>query len=330
MVNQKFKIIRKVFMVLTVFFAVYIGNIVFFPRVLPNKTYQITVNKDQNIRVLAKSLEENKIIRDRHIFLWILRMMGDDRKIAAGLYVLHDNVSMWDIISRLTSGHPDQISITIIDGLRFSQIKAYIDGVNSIKHITQNMTEEQLKDLLKISEPSLEGLLYPSTYFFAPGQSDLEVYQAAYKLMQVKLNSIYAQRESYVHFTTPYQMLVLASLIQKETNSPKDMLQISTVFNNRLGIGMRLQDDPAVFYGLHNIEKIDRKDFAIDTPYNTYLHSGLPPTPICIPSESAIIAASKPLNDSKLLYFVAVGKGETKFTPNFTQHKKMIKKYLKK
>ncbi len=93
---------------------------------------------------------------------------------------------------------------------------------------------------------------------------------------------------------------------------------------------MKLQDDPAVFYGLHNIEKITRKDFLIDTPYNTYLHTGLPPTPICIPSESAILAASQPLKHMNLLYFIAIGRGETKFAPSFKEHKKYIKKYIKK
>jgi UPF0755 protein len=257
-------------------------------------------------------------------------MLGYDRKILAGLYVLHNNVSMWDVISRITSGKPDQISVTIIDGLRFLQIKAYIDSLENIKHITNNMSEEEIKTLLKIKAPNLEGLFYPSTYFIAPGQSDLEIYNHAYNLMQVKLAALFAERTANTHYTNSYQMLILASLIQKETSNNEDMLQVSTVFNNRLARGMKLQDDPAVFYGLHNATKIDHKDFLIDTQYNTYLHPGLPPTPICIPGERAIIAASKPLNNPNLLYFIAIGKGETRFATSFDKHKAMIKKYLKK
>lgn len=327
---SRLKLIRKSFLVLVVFFAAYIGNIVFFPRNLPNKNFQIIIDKDQNMHYLASELEKNHIIADKHIFLLILRIMGEDRKVVAGLYVLHNNVSMWDVISRITSGHPDQISVTIIEGVRFSGIKSYIDGLPNIKHITNKLSEDDLKALLKISAPNLEGLFYPTTYFIAPGQSDLEIYNNAYNLMQTKLSAIYAKKSSNTHYTTPYQMLILASLIQKETANNEDMLQIATVFNNRLGIGMKLQDDPAVFYGLHNIEKIDRKDFSIDTKYNTYLHAGLPPTPICIPGESAIIAASHPLNNSEILYFIAVGKGQTKFAESYDKHKAMIKKYLKK
>lgn len=327
---SKLKLLQKTFLVLVVLFVAYIGNVVFFPRPIPNKRLEIIINKDQNMHHLASQLEAEDVIANRHIFLWILRTTGYDRKILAGLYVLHGNVSMWDVISRIASGKPDQISVTIIDGLRFLQIKEYIDGLQNIKHITANMSEEQLKLLLRISATNLEGVFYPSTYFIAPGQSDLEIYNHAYNLMKNKLDMIFAKRAKNTHYTTAYQMLILASLIQKETANNNDMLQVATVFNNRLGLGMRLQDDPAVFYGLHNVDKIERKDFLIDTKYNTYLHAGLPPTPICIPSESAIIAASQPLNNPKLLYFIAVGKGETKFAPSYDKHKAMIKKYLRK
>lgn len=328
--SPRLKLLRKTFLVLVVLFAAYIGNVVFFPRAIPNKRLQIIINKDQNMHHLAAQLEAENVIANRHIFLLILRAMGYDRRVMAGLYVLHGNVSMWDVVSRITSGKPDQISVTIIEGLRFSQVKEYIDGLQNIKHITNGMSDGQLKSLLKIKAPNLEGVFYPSTYFIAPGQSDLEIYNHAYNLMQNKLNLLFAQRAKNTHYATPYQMLILASLIQKETANNNDMLQVATVFNNRLGLGMRLQDDPAVFYGLHNVDKIERKDFLIDTKYNTYLHAGLTPTPICIPSESAIIAASHPLDNPKLLYFIAVGKGETKFAPSYDKHKALIKKYLKK
>lgn len=330
MQDNRFKLTRKISLIIIMLAAIYIGNVVFFPYRLPNKTYKVIINKDQNLHQIATILENDKVISNQHIFLWILHLLGKDRKVSAGLYVINNNVSMWDVITRIVSGHPDQISVTIVDGLRFAEIKNYIDTLDNIKHLTTNMSEKQLKNLLKIPSPNLEGAFYPSTYFIAPGQSDLEIYHIAYNMMQNKLNSIFLKRSPIVHYQTPYQMLILASLIQKETSKKNDMFQIATVFNNRLGLKMRLQDDPSVFYGLHNKEKISRNDFSIDTPYNTYLHSGLPPTPICTPSEEALLAASDPMRDSTILYFIATKSGDTKFAPTYQEHKKMLKKYWKK
>jgi UPF0755 protein len=154
--------------------------------------------------------------------------------------------------------------------------------------------------------------------------------QNAYKLMQTKLSAVWQVKNTNALYTTPYQLLTMASLIQKETNNESDMLQISTVFNNRLRSNMRLQDDPAVFYGLGNKDVITRADFAIDTPYNTYLHNGLPPSPICIPSQAALNAAANPGDDYKLLYFIAIGNGKSKFSTSYQEHTEAVNKYLKK
>jgi UPF0755 protein len=327
---SKFKIAQKITLVLFVVVAIYIGNVVFFPRAIPTQEYQLIINKDEPVYLVAVDLYKNSIISNKRVFLLILRALGADKNISAGMYSFKSNISMWGVLSRIKSGHPDQISFTIIEGLRFSQIKEEIDSLRNIKHLTTSLSESQLKAMLKIPYPNLEGVFYPSTYFVAPGQSDLEIYQSAYKLMQNKLTTLYAKKSGVVHYVGPYQMLILASLIQKETANKNDMINVATVFNNRLGVGMKLQDDPAVFYGLHNIEKIHRKDFLIDTKYNTYLHEGLTPTPICTPSEEALFAASQPLNKPELLYFIAVGNGQTKFAPSYDEHKAMIRKYLKK
>jgi UPF0755 protein len=177
----------------------------------------------------------------------------------------------------------------------------------------------------------MEGLLYPSTYFIAPNQPDLEVMRISYRLMQSKLADLWVNKnKNATNYQDPYQLLVMASLIQKETSDKEDMYQISTVFNNRLRTNMRLQDDPAVFYGLNNKATITRADFKIDTPYNTYLHNGLPPTPICTPSQSALAAAANPGDDYKLLYFVAIGNGKTKFSYSYGEHSQAVNQYLKK
>ena len=327
---QRHSIFTKLILICAVIAAVYIGQVVFFPRPIPNKTFRLIIEKNQSLSYLATDLQSNHIIPNRQVFLILLRVLGRDKKVTAGLYILKDSMSTWDLVARITNGHPDQISITILDGWSFKELKQYIDGIPEIKHLSTNLTEEELKNILKIDTPNLEGVFYPETYFIAPQQTDLEVYQQAYKFMQLRLHTLYLARTTNSYYINSYQLLIMASLIQKETASVPDMQLVSTVFNNRLKQGMKLQDDPAVFYGLHHPERVTRKDFQIDTPYNTYLHFGLPPTPICIPSEKALAAAAQPLNKPELLYFLAIGGGKTKFSTSYHEHRGLINHYLDK
>ncbi len=330
MAMKRTKLFSKVILVAFIMFAVYFGNVVFFPHRIPNNSYQLIVDKNESISLLTRELKKHDIIMNEQIFRGLLRIRGKDRKVVAGLYILKDSMSTWGIISRITNGHPDQISVTIIDGWGISQVRNYINSLQNIQHITKNLTDEQLRNMLKISWPSLEGAFFPSTYFIAPNQTDLEIYQQAHKLLQAKLANLYLIRSTQASYTSSYQLLIMASLIQKETSDIADMQLVSTVFNNRLRKGMKLQDDPAVFYGLRNQAKVTHQDFQTDTPYNTYLRFGLPPTPICTPSEYALNAASKPLNKPELLFFVAIGGGKTKFSSTYNEHKSAISKYLKK
>ena len=270
---------------------------------------------------LEKTTLPNLGSQNRHIFRLILEISHKDRKVTAGLYFLKGPISTWGLIERITNGRPDEISVTFLDGWSFTQIRNYLNGLSDIQHLLLKMSDTDVKNMLKIDYPNLEGLFFPETYFIAPGQSDIEVLQIAYRLMQSKLTDLYLNRSAFAQYTSPYQLLIMASLIQKESANPEDMYLISTVFNNRLRIHMKLQDDPAVFYGLSGKKSVIRRpDFQIDTPYNTYLHEGLPPTPITTPSYTALAAASQPLNRPTLLYFIAVGHGRTRFSTTYSQH----------
>jgi UPF0755 protein len=326
---KKSSLIWKSLLISFVIIAFYIAYMVFLPRKIPAQEYQIVIDKNQSMSKLATQLHDANIIPNRRLFLLILRLMHEDKKVSAGLYILKDPISTWGLIARITSGRPDQISITLIDGWSLAQVRDYINKLDNIQHLSTNLSDDELRSMLKITWPSLEGAFYPSTYFVAPNQTDLEIYQNAYKLMQNKLNALYVQRSTSSYYTSPYQMLIMASLIEKETSNPNDMFLISTVFNNRLRAGMKLQDDPAVFYGLGNQKHITRKDFQIDTPYNTYIHFGLPPTPICTPSLNALLAASSPTNNPQLLYFVAIGNGKTKFSSSYNTHVSLVNRYVK-
>ena len=328
--NNKIKLFTKVLLVAFVFFSGVLGYTVFYPHKIPNNSYQLVVDINENVSEIATDLNTHEIIQNKIIFRGLLRILRRDKKVAAGLYFLKNSMSTWDIVSRVTNGKPDQISVTIIDGWNVEQVRNYVNGLPNIKHTTIAFTDDELKKSLKITYPSLEGLFYPSTYFIAPNQSDLEIYQQAYRLMQRKLTELYTKRSTVSIYSNPYQMLTMASLIQKETSNKEDMVLVATVFNNRIKTGMKLQDDPSVFYGLRNQKKVCRKSFQLDTPYNTYTRFGLPPTPICIPSYYAMEAASQPKDNPELLYFLAIGSGKTKFSKTYNEHKSAINKYLNK
>lgn len=331
--HKKTNIFIKLILLVFVICSIYIGNVVFFPASIPQENYQLIIDKQVSIRVLAHDLEAKGIIKNARVFLFLLRIRRDDKKITAGLYILKQPISTWRLIARITNGHPDQLSVTLIDGWSIGQIRDYINNLENIRHITKTMSNDELRNALKIDAPSLEGIFFPSTYFVAPNQTDLEIYQVAYRTLQSKLVKLYTSKSPNAYYTSPYQMLIMASLIQKETSRLDDMYLVSTVFNNRLKRGMKLQDDPAVFYGLlhgRSDGKVTRSDFQIDTPYNTYLREGLPPTPICTPSYAALVAASQPQNKPELLYFVAIGSGKTRFSTTYDEHLDAVNKYLKK
>jgi UPF0755 protein len=328
--HKKFRLLAKLLLVGFVVFAGLLGYRVFYPHQIPNNSYQLVVDMNENVSGIANDLSAHGIIKDKFLFRGLLRLLGRDRKVAAGLYFLKNSMSTWDIVFRITNGKPDQISVTFIDGWSLEQIRSYVNGLSNIQHLTSGFSDEDLKTSLKIDLPSLEGVFYPSTYFIAPNQTDLEIYQQAYRLMQKKLTELYSKRSAVSIYSNPYQMLTMASLIQKETGKKEDMFLVSTVFNNRIRKGMKLQDDPAVFYGLRKQKTVSRKDFQLDTPYNTYTRFGLPPTPICTPSYNALVAASQPLDKPDLLFFLAIGSGKTKFSNTYDEHKSAVNKYLKK
>jgi UPF0755 protein len=251
--------------------AIYVGYLLFMPHKLANnKPFTINITKGESVRKIASELEQAKVIANPRIFSLIIRVLNKDRYITAGQYLINRPMSMFEVIRRLTNGKPDHISITIIDGWNFKQIRSYLEGESQIKHITPLMSEAQLLAALKLNYAKMEGLLYPDTYYVAPGQTDLEIMQIAAKRMQDKLAVVWQARESATVYANPYQLLIMASLVQRETSESHDMPAVAAVFNNRLRKHMRLQDDPAVFYGLGNRGVITRADFAIDTPYNTY------------------------------------------------------------
>jgi UPF0755 protein len=222
--------------------------------------------------------------------------------------------------------------VTLVEGWTFAQFKAAIDAQPELKKEAKAWSSKQLLAKLEAKESHPEGLFFPDTYVYEPGDSDLIIYQKAYRAMQNHLNDAWSKRQEGSPVKSPYELLKLASIIEKETGHPDDRGLVSAVFNNRMKIGMKLQTDPTIIYGLGSSfdGNLRKKDLLKDGPYNSYTRYGLPPTPIAIPGKNSLLAAAQP-SSSKAIYFVAKGDGRSAFSETLVAHNEAVRKYqLKK
>lgn len=305
--------------------------VIVIPVELPNKPYHVVVSAKSTMNDLARNLTQDGSIRNRWIMLALSRVGGTDRKIKPGLYIFEQPVSMWQLLKRFAEGSPNLDSITVVEGMTFRQFRAILNREKDLRHDTQNMSDADILAAVGSTEKQAEGWFFPSTYFFAPGSSDLEVLRQAYRTMQQELQGAWERRQEGLPYTAPYDMLIVASLIEKETSKEEDRSHVSAVFINRLNINMRLQTDPSVIYGMGSAYNgnIRRADLRRDTPYNTYTRTGLTPTPISLPGRAALDAAANP-SDSKALYFVARGDGSSQFSETLNEHNAAVRKYILK
>lgn len=295
------------------------------------KPYTMKVGAQRTLAQLAQYLADEQVIRNRLVMIALARLMGIDRKIKAGVYRFSDSLTMLDILKRLAEGRPDEVSLTVIEGWTFRQLRQALQKIPEMRHTTENWSDAHFLSALGVPQASMEGLVFPSTYFFVPESTDLMLLRRAYLVMQQKLAASWQSRDRGLPYRTPYEMLIVASLIEKETAQAQDRPLVAAVFVNRLKKGMRLQTDPAVIYGLgDNYQGTLRKiDLQRDTPFNTYTRLGLPPTPIALPSEASLLAAAHPAK-SKVLYFVAAGQGRSYFSETLNEHNQAVREYLLK
>lgn len=305
--------------------------VVWLPVDLPTTPYNLTIGPSRTLSQVARSLEQDGLIKNRLVMVVLARLDGSERKIKAGLYRLDGPVSMWAILQRLSQGRPDEASVTVIEGWTFHQFREQLDRSPDLQHQTRGWSDAQLLDSIGADVPQAEGLFFPSTYYFMPGSSDLELYRRAYQTMQQHLDQAWQTRSSVVPVNSPYQLLILASLIEKETARDQDRVMVAAVFVNRLKQKMRLQTDPSVIYGLGSAYDghIGKADLKRDTPYNTYMRDGLTPTPIALPGAASLEAAAHPA-DSRALYFVSRGDGSSYFSETLAEHNGAVRKYILK
>ncbi len=256
------------------------------------------------------------------------RILGDAPHIKAGNYEIESPISPLKLLQKMTRGDATQSAVRFIDGWTFKQIREALDTHEALKHDTKDLTNQAIARALGIADAQPEGWIFPETFHFSRGTSDLAVLKRAHQMMQSRLAALWAKRTASLPLATPYEALILASIIEKETGKAVDRPMIGSVFINRLRINMRLQTDPTVIYGMGDDfdGNLRRRDLQTDTPWNTYTRAGLPPTPIAMPGLASIQAALNPA-DSKMLYFVARGDGSSQFSRTLDEHNAAVNKY---
>ncbi|OYZ04253.1 MAG: aminodeoxychorismate lyase [Hydrogenophilales bacterium 16-64-46] len=258
----------------------------------------------------------------------VARLLGKGDSIKLGVYTLDRPLTPLQLLDTFERGEVSQVAVQFIEGRNLREVRAVLAAQPLLNQDSATLSEAELAQAIGAEDGRLEGRLFPDTYLFAPHSSDLDVLRRAYRLQQQKLQAAWETRAPGLPYRTPYEALIMASIVEKETGAAFERPTIAGVFINRLRLGMRLQTDPTVIYGLGerfdgNLRKVDLQR---DTPYNTYTRSGLPPTPIAMPSEAAIRAALNP-DKTDALYFVSRGDGTHVFSSTLEAHNRAVNRY---
>jgi len=284
-----------------------------------------------SFKAAARDMEQAGVLRHPLLFEILARALGKAQVIKAGSYGLLEPVTPLALLRKITVGEIVLGKVTVIEGWTFAEMRRALDAQADLRHDTAGLQDADLLRAIGADAAHAEGRFFPDTYFFDRGSSDLALYKRAYHTMQTMLETAWSQRAPNLPYKTPMDALIMASIIEKETGASEERPLIAAVFINRLKIGMRLQTDPTVIYGLGSRfdGNLRRVDLETDTPYNTYTRAGLPPTPIALPGAEAVRAALNP-EASRALYFVASGNGRHVFSTNLDDHNRAVARYQKR
>jgi len=279
-------------------------------------------------RAIARSFIAAGAQLDPDLFAAAATLNGTARQLRAGQYAVDPGMTLLELLRRLRRGDVMRERLTVVEGWTLRDLRASLDANPDLRHDTQGLGEAELLRAVGASEARAEGLFAPDTYLFDPGSSDLDFLRRAYKAQSERLQQAWNRRAADLPYREPYEALIMASLVEKETGRPDERGRIAGVFVNRQRRGMLLQTDPAVVYGLGDRYdgRLHKRDLMTDTPYNTYTRAGLPPTPIALPGRAAIDAALAP-EATQAIYFVARGDGTTKFSDTLEQHNQAVDRY---
>ena len=298
----------------------------------------LTIDRGTTGSKLAALLEQEKILEHADLLPWLLKLQPQLNKVKAGTYSLTGVKTLQDLLDMINSGKEAQFSVKFIEGKTFKEWRKNLENAPHLKQTLQGKSDKEIMALLDIPAVAkavyewnnMDGWLYPDTYNYTPNSTDLELLKRSTTRLQKALDKAWNERDENLPLADPYQMLILASIVEKETGIAAERPQVASVFINRLKANMKLQTDPTVIYGMgeNYTGNIRKKDLETITPYNTYMIEGLPPTPIAMVSESALQAVAHPAK-TDFYYFVADGSGGHKFTRNLNEHNKAVQEYLR-
>jgi len=295
--------------------------------------YVLTIPAGQAFGKLVEKLARDGILPEPRLTRWYARWEGLDQRVQAGEYLLDEDLTTRSLLDQLVAGQVILHSLTVVEG---STVRDLLAALRTHPAVSQTLSDDELADvtaLIQMPDNYPEGWFFPDTYRFPRGTTDRELLQQAHELMRSKLDAAWAGRADGLPLSSPYEALILASVIERETALASERPEIAGVFVRRLQKGMRLQTDPTVIYGIGPDfnGNLTRRDLATDTPYNTYTRGGLPPTPIALPGEGALLAAVNP-SPGDALYFVATGlpDGSHTFSVTLEEHNSAVAQYLRR
>ncbi len=288
----------------------------------------VRVPAGASLKVAAQTLHDGGVGVPAWVISGVGRVAGLASSIKAGSYEFDQGISLWAMLRKLSSGDTSQADLLLVEGSNFRELRAKLNAQPELLQLTRDMTDAAIMDKLGMAGQVPEGWFFPDTYRFDKRSEDLELLIRATRAMQKQLTTVWNAREAGLPLKTSYELLILASIVEKETGTAADRAQIAGVFINRLRKGMRLQTDPTVIYGLGagfdgNLRKADLQR---DTPHNTYTRAGLPPTPICMPGLASLQAAAHPAK-TDALYFVARGDGSSQFSATLDAHNQAVNQF---
>jgi UPF0755 protein len=328
MLNRIFGILLFVSSLLLAWGWMEYGSFVNTPLALPETGIVYDLKPGTTIRGVAADLKTQGVVSKPLLLRLLARWTGEASRLKAGEYHLPVGIKPPQLLEILTSNRVVQHDMTIIEGWSFKQLIAAVRREPSLTQTLEGLDDKALMVRLGLEGEHPEGRFFPDTYHYPKGTTDAEFLLRAYRRMETFLQGAWEKREKGLPLASPYEALILASIIEKETGIPAERAKIAGVFVRRLNKGMRLQTDPTVIYGMGEAYdgNIRRRDLTTDTPYNTYVRRGLTPTPIAMPSGEAIEAALHP-EPGKALYFVATGDGGHHFSASLKEHNQAVRKY---
>lgn len=293
--------------------------------------YKVKIAPQSGLSAISKQLSEQGVSTNPLTLQIAARVLFVGSRLKPGTYLLAPRASLGNVLLQIARGDRVRESVAIIPGMTIWQLRSLIDSHPALIHQTNGMSSKELLQAIGLAYPGDEGLFYPDTYLFDPDDSDISIYRRASQAMQKQLTSAWEQKDATSPLKTPYDLLILGSIVEKETGRSSDRSLVAAVFVNRLKINMPLQTDPTVIYGIGskfdgNLRKADLRK---DNPYNTYMHKGLPPTPIAMPSKESLLAVMHPAN-SDAIYFVARGDGSSHFSKTLKEHENAVDQFQRK